>query len=356
MILAKRNLQLDQLGKLGDELYRSIFKVAQTLKEICAATLSSAEHQAMITYSLEREAKNLLPNQLFALWWLFVPEDEGRKEEKDGPSEVKRDVAVLDMGNFFYSTLIDYLSATTTMLTSITLRYNWILKKATQRALTRNGCRLKHVTLLGSNNDDMLEMLAEYCRLKSLTALDITKAFGLPAVERFLKSHEQSLEHLNVTRLVDLRYMSGQERISFLELLSKVSKLSSLRTDGLCLSAESIEAMQQVPVFENVKSLVFAATTIPQPWLGAAFPACQSLCIINGGCATIESLLQIPSSWLQSVDTGVRRVRDDSEAGPVRDLAKILHHCRNATDLKLNGDLALLLSASEGMGEIRFPR
>ncbi len=173
---------------------------------------------------LDAEAGRLQERQLFAIWWLFVPERRGEATE-EGEQAHTYEFPLLSVRLEFYLQTVSCLTEVPLALESLTLQYNWILRQSTDRAFRNVGGTLRHLTLTGTVKADLLQILERRVRLATFKIRQGSVNFKF--FQPFLLSQSGSLEVLD---LEDKGQMfSVENRSNFFLCLSKCRKLRVLR-------------------------------------------------------------------------------------------------------------------------------
>ncbi len=373
LLAFKRHL-LSHLGEGGPVLqafYDSIFAVRRSLKEYSAVSLgarASASGGVDTVVALSREAEGLTQDRLFALWWMFVPEEE---EEDDVvgalPPSIRLDIPGINVGADFFLQLVTFLSGgRRSRLHSLVLSYNFILRRDTDRAV-RNLTNLRHVTLTGSLNADIFDILAKHSNLHTFTtrAPSIMKAKG----ETFLTFLASQAETLVELRMEDhARFFDDlgmKNFLPFVNTLTTCKKLKVLGVNATFLKHEDrgrpppedmptvselhIEHADCFPIHDNALTFKWAVVR-------EFFPKCESLSICGAckyspaalsGCldevAPLLFRVEVPvlASDLSKFFPAFRQVRSaelklvsfDSSSVPV--VQSLVFH--RLTDFKLSG-------------------
>ncbi len=235
---------LGEGGAVLKVLYDSVFNLRRDLasKSTSAATFGSPLAEDRKVMELEDEAAQMHQRRLFAVWWLFIPtveeqeEEEEREKEGAAPSAMRFDFPVLSVDSEFYLQMVTCLATERPLrLMSLTLSYNWILKRDTMRMFANLAGSLRHLRLGGTLTHDILSVLERHVKLSTFTIL---KNCGIAsnakaALHSFLLSQSDSLEELDLVQ-GDGEVLSADPE-GFFRSLQGCRKLTTLRIHSAIL-------------------------------------------------------------------------------------------------------------------------
>ena len=192
-------------------------------------------------FYVEAEAGRLSQKQFFALWWMFVPEEqEGTVQqgvEAPRPSAMRLDLPMSGVGSEFNLQLVTCLSrpeSKALKLDALTLHYNWILKRDTKKMFC-NFRSLRHLTLTGLLNPQLFSILKETVTLSSFKVENyIFVGNDRDSFYHLILSQSECLQELDIHE-PDNPHTTSLVEAALLRSLAKCQKLAQLNVTATIL-------------------------------------------------------------------------------------------------------------------------